>query len=650
MGADITHGIDFAVILEVEEPPAGEEVTTAGPNAAAQVSLDLNSASGNQDVTTLEAEAGETVELAIYGRELSEVTGISLTVSFDTTQVAFAEAVEAGDEESHLLRSKPGAIVLFLPPRLQENTIDFAGAILSATENTAAAGEGLLGVLRFTTLEEYTGASLALEKVIFNALGGIQDTLQTATTALVTPPLDLLSQPRGIFSFDFDSNESDNGLFHLGEVSPGDEVQAEIYINDAEKLTNLAVTVLYDPEQLSYVTFADGDFLASGGASPFSLTPLLFDNTVEFGSAIFGGGSEAIAASGSGRVGTLTFAATESFTETDLIIIRYSTKAFGGEQERMESSLFARISQDPISIRVATSGGTSDFNGDGVVDFTDFFQFADAFGQPATGGNARFDLDGNGQIDFGDFFQFADAFGTAVAKAGPEKALPSVDGSLELAASSTPASLRIDLRSEDLSLRGYSAILAYDPELFGLLEVVDAKSQLRADGRQALLLTEEAPGEVLLLGSRTSGSPATPGLLAELYFEPLTAEATGMFCLREAMVRRAEGELAQPSSLGAIEARWVPQGFCLEPNYPNPFNPSTTIRYQLPSASKVRLEIYDVLGQKVRTLVSESQPAGYLRVAWDGRDEQAVAVAAGVYLYHLQAGEFSQVRKLLLLK
>ena len=94
----------------------------------------------------------------------------------------------------------------------------------------------------------------------------------------------------------------------------------------------------------------------------------------------------------------------------------------------------------------------------------------------------------------------------------------------------------------------------------------------------------------------------------------------------------------------------MPQVFSLAPNYPNPFNPSTTIRYQLPLDTQVSLEIYDVLGQKVRTLVSELKPAGHYLVSWDSRDDRNRHVAAGVYFYRLSAGDFSQVRKLLLLK
>jgi hypothetical protein len=71
--------------------------------------------------------------------------------------------------------------------------------------------------------------------------------------------------------------------------------------------------------------------------------------------------------------------------------------------------------------------------------------------------------------------------------------------------------------------------------------------------------------------------------------------------------------------------------------YPNPFNPSTTLSYQLPQDAAVRLEVYDLIGRKVRSLVDESKSAGYYRVVWNGRDETGRDVASGVYLYRFSA-------------
>ncbi len=89
----------------------------------------------------------------------------------------------------------------------------------------------------------------------------------------------------------------------------------------------------------------------------------------------------------------------------------------------------------------------------------------------------------------------------------------------------------------------------------------------------------------------------------------------------------------------------LPTAFALEQNYPNPFNPSTVISYQLPVASTVNLVVYDILGREVRTLVNETQPAGIYSVRFD-----ASALASGVYFYRLEAGRFTETRRLLLLK
>lgn len=93
-----------------------------------------------------------------------------------------------------------------------------------------------------------------------------------------------------------------------------------------------------------------------------------------------------------------------------------------------------------------------------------------------------------------------------------------------------------------------------------------------------------------------------------------------------------------------------PDGFALQQNYPNPFNPTTTIAYQLARNSNVVLKIYNVAGQEVKTLVNEKQSAGPQRVVWDGSDNSGQQVASGIYLYKLDAGDQTAIRKMILLK
>lgn len=94
----------------------------------------------------------------------------------------------------------------------------------------------------------------------------------------------------------------------------------------------------------------------------------------------------------------------------------------------------------------------------------------------------------------------------------------------------------------------------------------------------------------------------------------------------------------------------LPRAFALRQNYPNPFNPSTTIRYQVPQSNDVKLVIYNMLGQTVRTLVDTRVPAGHHSVEWDGRDDGGKEMASGVFLYRLTAQDFVQSRKMLLIR
>jgi hypothetical protein len=94
----------------------------------------------------------------------------------------------------------------------------------------------------------------------------------------------------------------------------------------------------------------------------------------------------------------------------------------------------------------------------------------------------------------------------------------------------------------------------------------------------------------------------------------------------------------------------LPGSFRLYPNYPNPFNPVTTIRFDLPAASRVRLAVYNLLGQEIRVLTDRSWTGGSHELQWEGRDSRGSAVPAGVYLVRLDSGPFRAARKLLFLK
>ena len=95
---------------------------------------------------------------------------------------------------------------------------------------------------------------------------------------------------------------------------------------------------------------------------------------------------------------------------------------------------------------------------------------------------------------------------------------------------------------------------------------------------------------------------------------------------------------------------FIPEEFSLRQNYPNPFNPVTTLRYDIPENSHVTITIYDMLGRQVKTLINQTQDAGYRSIIWDATNDYGKPVSAGLYLYQIQAGEYMQTKKMVLLK
>jgi hypothetical protein len=83
---------------------------------------------------------------------------------------------------------------------------------------------------------------------------------------------------------------------------------------------------------------------------------------------------------------------------------------------------------------------------------------------------------------------------------------------------------------------------------------------------------------------------------------------------------------------------------------PNPFNPSTELRFELQAGARVELVLYDLAGRKVNTLLSEPRPAGEHAVTWDGRDDRGRRVASGTYLYQMRTGNYVETKRMVLLK
>ena len=99
-----------------------------------------------------------------------------------------------------------------------------------------------------------------------------------------------------------------------------------------------------------------------------------------------------------------------------------------------------------------------------------------------------------------------------------------------------------------------------------------------------------------------------------------------------------------------VEENNIPKSFRLDNAYPNPFNPNTTIQYELSSMEFVTIEIFDLMGRKIKSLVNEKLNPGNYSSNWDATDNMNQPVSGGIYIYQMQAGDFKETKKIILIK
>jgi len=325
----------------------------------------------------------------------------------------------------------------------------------------------------------------------------------------------------------------------------------------------------------------------------------------------------------------------------------------------VEGSLIGEFSDYEEFVAREPSALPGDFNGDNAVTFDDFFLFVDFFGQPATGDAAVYDLDSGGSVDFNDFFIFVDNFGQtaagklwAAAREIDTKAIFSLEALGGTRADDRQATVRVWADQVE-QLKAFGLVLHYDPQAVAWQDANPGPGHLLTSrGGQAPLfeVMAQAPGELVLGNGITAGEPVSGrGLLAELRFRVVGSASDAYFDLQEAFVARSGTQVKRVQQLHSATLR--PRTYYLSANFPNPFNPSTTIEYALPQAGSVELSVYDVLGRQVRTLVQDpQQAAGFYTAQWDGRDSAGRPAGSGVYFFRLQAGNFTRTQKMTLLK
>jgi len=317
-----------------------------------------------------------------------------------------------------------------------------------------------------------------------------------------------------------------------------------------------------------------------------------------------------------------------------------------------------------------------DLNADFKVDFADFLEFVNSF--QSVVGDSKYveaaDFVADGSIDFQDFLELVGLLGQSFLR-GPGEAAAAgkvitpkvlaygVDGSSQLglsrqaggSAQGQTVVVRVDAANVS-DLKAYGVSIAYDTDALSFISAEGAGGTLFTEGGReselfAVIEHNTDKGELMLASAVTEGGTAEGnGALAYLTFQVLTDHPAGdLLGIEEGIFLDGKFNAANVQDLGG-RFSLVPETFVLEPNYPNPFNPETTINYSVPNAGKVAVRIYNVLGQQILTLAEGDHTPGFYSIRWDGKDRIGHQVASGIYLYRMEAAGFAQVQKMLLLK
>ena len=171
------------------------------------------------------------------------------------------------------------------------------------------------------------------------------------------------------------------------------------------------------------------------------------------------------------------------------------------------------------------------------------------------------------------------------------------------------------------------------------------------------------PDSILISLAVLSGSFDGPDTILGIVFTAGNYVTTAQVSIERSSLQNSEGEeiphrtsgaeiqIDCPTSAdGEDEESQNPSTYALGQNYPNPYNPVTQITYQLPQPGVVSLKIYNVQGQLVRTLVNEYKPAGAHSISWNGRSDLGMEVSSGIYFYRIQAGKFTETKRMVLIK
>ncbi len=718
----------FNIVLELPDAPApggGEG------NEGTLVQLDLDTRSGNQGLDNARALPDADVKVTVYAVDVQDVIGYNVSFAYDSTAVSFVGVDEGTSDEINLLKQNSGLAVT-LPPIVGAGSVEFAGAILGAAQSQSVSGEGVLGVFRFKTKNDFAAPTEFLVPRVLLQTSANADTIDTLARAAIDlatqrillgltanpdtiradgrtrsalrvglkdadsnpilestsvrfeivtgrgtlaqteivasggkAEVDLYGSSSGLVTvevsvdgaspervsiwleappvigtgavgpivLDLDLEAGDQGLRETSNLNSGDEVAIDLVLTDdlAEGLSGFEILLLYDETALNFSRFEIGEVF--DGALPLTSTGI---DSLTISAAMLGNTTTRP----SGSLGQVVFEIGEGFG--DEVFIRLDRGQLGGP----DGTVPLDIGPSGATILLGgQSAATPDFDGDGTVGFTDFVQFAGAFGS-RDGDNlydARFDLDGSGDIGFPDFVTFAQVFGgpaskrTRLAKSASTIELQQVTRFVE------DGTVALDLSASG-ELAGYDLTVVYDPASVEILGVTSEIASLLSAGNDPALMEELTPGRLRITdyGSEWYGEDAFISIVARPIGNSVpTLDIVDATLATESGIRTA-------SVLHQIDDR--PTVTELGRNFPNPFNPDTVIPFALSEGGRVQIVVYNVLGQEVVRLADDQYTIGRHTVVWNGKDAVGRSASSGLYFVRMVTAGTKATRKMTLVK
>ena len=350
------------------------------------LSLDVDSATGDQSVTSLNTSADQVIAIQIFGNSIQNANALAVRFEYDATQVTYD-----GFEVGSVLPSAQA-----LPEHGTNPTFVEIG--IASLGGQATANSGLMGTIRFRTTAAFSGASIRLARAELSRGGRFETITPNLRVELQTPP----APTNFSLSLDADGATGDQSVTSLN-TSADQVIAIQIFGTDIQNASGVSVRFEYDTSQVTYDSFDVGSTLPSAQALPDQGTNPTF---VQIGIVSFGGQATV----NSGLMGTIRFRTTATFSGTAIRLVN-AELGRGGNFETITPN---------IRIELQLQALTPDFDGDGRVGFSDFLLFGSQFGARQGDGRyeARFDLDSDGAIGFGDFLIFGSDFGKEVSSGG----------------------------------------------------------------------------------------------------------------------------------------------------------------------------------------------------------------------------------------